>query len=34
MNWASKTYELNYGPVKKMINTGYHTVEEWRAVLF
>jgi len=32
-NWASKTY-VNYGNIKKMVHTGYHTKEVWFGVLF
>ena len=31
--WASKTYQVK-GTIKEMINTGVHTVEEWKNVIF
>ena len=34
MNWASKTYELNNTPIKKMLQSGYHTDKEWESILF
>jgi len=33
-NWASKTYELSTGSINKMIQSGFHTEEEWESILF
>ena len=34
INWASKSYELSNTPIKKMIQSGYHSVNEWESILF
>lgn len=34
INWASKSYGLNNTPVKKMIQSGYHSDNEWESILF
>jgi len=35
LQWATKTYEnVALGPVKKMIQTGYHSEEVWYSVIF
>lgn len=34
INWASKTYISNGLPIKKMIQSGYHSYNEWESVLF
>ena len=33
LNWASPVSD-NYGTVQKMIETGYHTPETWKSILF
>jgi hypothetical protein len=33
LKWNTKIYE-SYGTVRKMIATGYHTLEVWRSILF
>lgn len=33
VQWSTSTYE-SFGPIKKMISTGYHTPDVWKSVLF
>jgi hypothetical protein len=33
-NWTDKTYEYNYGPIKTMVQTGYHSDSEWLSIIF
>jgi len=34
MNWATRTYQVDTGPVKKMIQNGYHDDTVWESVFF
>lgn len=35
LNWARKTYlQSGYSPIRKMINTGYHSAKVWKSVVF
>lgn len=33
-DWSTRTYQVDSGPVRKMVKTGYHTPEAWQSVLF
>ena len=33
-DWATKTYTLNNGPIKRMIQSGFHTDNVWKSILF
>lgn len=33
-NWATKTYQLGNDPQKIMVQSGYHSNEEWESVIF
>ena len=34
LNWATRTYQIDNGPVKKMIQNGYHDDRVWQSVFF
>ena len=34
LNWATKTYQFDSGPINKMLQSGYHSKEEWESVIF
>jgi hypothetical protein len=33
-NWATRTYQVDNGPVKKMIQNGYHDDKVWESIFF
>ena len=33
-DWATKTYRENNGPIKKMIQSGYHDDKVWKSIVF
>jgi hypothetical protein len=34
LNWATRTYQEDNGPIKKMINNGYHHDRVWESLFF
>jgi hypothetical protein len=34
LNWATRTYQVDNGPVKKMVQNGYHDDKVWESVFF
>jgi hypothetical protein len=34
LNWATRTYQAGNGPVKKMIQNGYHDDKVWESIFF
>jgi hypothetical protein len=34
LNWATRTYQVDSGPVKKMIHNGYHDDKVWESIFF
>ena len=34
LNWATRTYQVDSGPVKKMIQNGYHDDKVWESIFF
>jgi len=34
INWATRTYQVDTGPVKKMIQNGYHDDKVWESIFF
>jgi hypothetical protein len=34
LNWATRTYQVDNGPVKKMVQNGYHDDKVWQSVFF
>jgi hypothetical protein len=34
INWATRTYIIDDGPVRKQISTGVHSVLEWKVIIF
>lgn len=34
LNWATRTYQVDSGPVKKMVQNGYHDDKVWESVFF
>ena len=33
-DWGTKAYELDMGPIKKMVQTGYHDLKVWQSIMF
>lgn len=33
-NWATRTYQVDNGPVKKMVQNGYHDDKVWESIFF
>ena len=33
-DWATKTYTIENGPIKRMIQSGFHSDEVWRSIIF
>lgn len=33
-DWGTRAYDMDFGPVKKMIHTGYHDIKVWQSVIF
>jgi hypothetical protein len=34
LNWATRTYQVDSGPVKKMVQNGYHDDKVWESIFF
>ena len=34
LNWATRTYQIDNGPIKKMIQNGYHDDKVWGSIIF
>lgn len=33
-DWSTRSYSVDLGPIKKMIQTGYHDLKVWQSILF
>jgi hypothetical protein len=33
-DWGTKSYSLDMGPIKKMVQTGYHDLKVWQSIMF
>ena len=33
-DWGTKSYALEMGPIKKMVQTGYHDIKVWQSIIF
>jgi len=33
-DWATRTYKIDNGPIKKMVQSGYHDVNVWESIFF
>jgi len=33
-DWGTKSYSVDMGPIKKMVQTGYHDIKVWQSIVF